>query len=92
VGNPGVIVYPNPDPGTIVNILPPAYPGTQDVHIQIFTASFRKVVDVHRTLPSGIPITVDLKDSWGHPLADGLYYVFVSVDGKRSFTKLLVLR
>jgi len=74
-----------------VNILPPAYIGVEDVHIVIFTAAFRKVLDIHRTLPSGTPATVELKDAWGHPLADGLYYVLVSVDGKRSFTKLLIL-
>jgi hypothetical protein len=74
-----------------VNILPPVFTGTEDVHIVIFTASFRKVLDIHRTLNGGEPTTVELKDAWGHPLADGLYYVFVSVDGKRAFTKLLIL-
>jgi hypothetical protein len=86
-----VIIYPNPAPGPTVNILPPAFTGTQDIHIAIFTASFRKVVDLHRTLPSGVPVTVDLKDSWGHPLANGLYYVFVTVNGQHSVTKLLVM-
>ncbi|HVZ79366.1 MAG TPA: malectin domain-containing carbohydrate-binding protein [bacterium] len=91
VGNTTVILYPNPDPGTVVNILPPAFSGMKTVHIQIFTASFRKVVDIDRTLPGGVPVTLDLKDAWGHPLANGLYYVFVTVDGKRSLAKLLVL-
>jgi hypothetical protein len=63
----------------------------EDVHIQIFTASFRKVLDIRPTLPSRTPATVELKDAWGHPLADGLYYVLVSEEGKRVFGKLLVL-
>jgi hypothetical protein len=91
VGNQVLIVYPNPAPGPLVNILPPAFTGTRDVHIVIFTASFRKVLDIHRTLAGGEVAVVDLKDSWGHPLADGLYYVFVFVDGHRSVSKLLIL-
>jgi hypothetical protein len=92
VGNPTVIIYPNPNPGPVVNILPPAYTGSQDVHVLIFTASFRKVEDVtFPSVPSGVAVTVELKDHWGHRLADGLYYVLVIVDGHRSMTKLLVL-
>ena len=91
VGNEKVILFPNPDPGTVVNILPPAFTGTRDVHIVIFTASFRKALELHRTLLGGEVAVVELKDAWGHPLADGLYYVFVSVNGQRSFTKLLIL-
>ena len=91
VGNEKVIVFPNPDPGTTVNILPPAFAGIEDIHIVIFTASFRKVLDIHRTLSGGEAVVVELKDNWGHPLADGLYYVLVTVDGNRSITKLLII-
>jgi hypothetical protein len=35
---------------------------------------------------------VQLKDNWGKPLADGLYYLVVLVDGGRSIGKLMVLR
>jgi hypothetical protein len=43
-------------------------------------------------VPPGVAVTVELKDNWGKPFADGLYYVVVTVDGKRSIAKLLVLR
>jgi hypothetical protein len=64
-----------------------------NVRIQIFTVSFRKVVD--ETIPS-VPagtskLPVALVDREGRPLANGLYYVVVTVNGKRSVLKLLIL-
>jgi hypothetical protein len=35
---------------------------------------------------------VELKDRTGKPLASGLYYVVVSIDGHKSVGKLLLLR
>jgi hypothetical protein len=37
-------------------------------------------------------VALELTDTWGTPLADGLYYVVVKVEGRRSVAKLLVLR
>jgi pectate lyase len=92
-GNTGVVIYPNPVTGPAVNVLPPAYQGIEDVHIEIFTATFRKVQDkTYPNVPHGVAVTVDLKDKWGAPLADGLYYIVVIVDGHRSIAKLLILR
>lgn len=88
-----VVVYPNPVTGPTVNVLPPAYGGSRDVRVEIFTTSFRKAVDqTFRDLPSGTAVSVELKDRWGRPLADGIYYVVVTVDGRRSTAKLLILR
>lgn len=92
-GKGGVAVYPNPVTGPAVNILPQAYGGTQDVRVEIFTLAFRKVLDeTFLSIPSGTSVRVTLDDQWGHPLADGLYYVVVTVNGKHSTAKLLVLR
>jgi hypothetical protein len=92
-GNTGVVIYPNPVTGPTVNVLPPRYSGVQAVRIEIFTLSFRKVLDeTFQDVASGTAITLPLKDQWGASLADGLYYVIVTVDGKRSIAKLLVLR
>ncbi len=92
-GNSGVVIYPNPVTGPTVNILPPAYSGTEDVRVEIFTASFRKVQDeTFPNVPKGTAITVELKDRWGRSLADGLYYVVVTVEGRHSIGKLLLLR
>lgn len=93
MGNQVVILYPNPAPGPSVNILPPAYTGSQDVRVEILTSNFRKVEDrTFLQVPSGMAVTVELKDRWGSPLADGLYYVVVKVDGGRFISKLMVLR
>jgi hypothetical protein len=93
VGNTTVIVYPNPAPGPTVNVLPPAYTGIQDVRVEIFTSNFRKVLDTtFPNIPGGVAVAVELKDRWGRALANGLYYVRVSVGGKWSVAKLMVLR
>jgi hypothetical protein len=92
-GNGKVVVYPNPVAGETVNVLPPAHSGMQDVRVEIFTLAFRRVLDESfASVPPGVAVTVELKDNWGQPLADGLYYVVVTLDGKRSITKLLILR
>jgi hypothetical protein len=93
VGNKGVIIYPNPVTGPTVNVLPPPFPGTAEVRVEIFTPSFRKVQDENfPDVPAGVAVQVELKDRWGKPLADGLYYLVVVVNGNRSIGKLLVLR
>jgi hypothetical protein len=76
-----------------VNVLPPPFSGAADVRVEIFTPSFRKVQDeTFPNVPAGVAVQVELKDRWGNPLADGLYYVLVIVDGHRSIGKLLILR
>jgi hypothetical protein len=88
-----VVVYPNPVSGGPVNVMPPAYSGTADVEVQIFTTAFRKVQDkTFASVPSGTAVALELTDTWGTPLADGLYYVVVKVEGRRSVAKLLILR
>jgi len=92
-GNQDVVVYPNPVTGPTVNVLSPAYSGVSNVEVELFTTAFRRVQDeVFSDIHSGTAVKVNLTDEWGHPLADGLYYVVVIVDGKRSIGKLLVLR
>jgi hypothetical protein len=93
VGNTGVVIYPNPAKGDTVNVLPPTHAGMTDVRVEIFTSAFRKVLDeTFASVPPGVAVTVELKDNWGKPLADGLYYVVVTVDGKRYIAKMLILR
>ncbi len=88
-----MVIYPNPPTGNTVNVLPPAYGADADVRIEIFTLSFRKVFDqTYKDVASGTVINLPLTDSFGHPLADGLYYVVVTVNGKHFTAKLLILR
>ena len=86
------IVFPNPSTGGSVSVLPASYTGNKDVKIQIFTTAFRLVQETdYSSVPYG-PLTVNLVDKWGHPLASGLYYVVIEVDGHHSVVKLLLLR
>jgi hypothetical protein len=63
------------------------------VRIEIFTLNFRKVVEeTLRDVPPGTAVTIELKDRWGRPLANGLYYVFVSAGGRHEVQRLLILR
>jgi hypothetical protein len=88
-----VIVWPNPVSGGTLNVLLPAYGGSADVRLRIFTASYRKVEDVTFTnVPSGRGLQVHLADSWGRPLANGIYYVVMTTPMKTYTTKLMVLK
>lgn len=76
-----------------MGILPPAYNGSSDVRVQVFTLAFRKIQDTtFPGVPEGTAVTVRLADRFGTPLANGLYYVAVQTSRGRSVSKLLVLR
>jgi hypothetical protein len=87
------LVFPNPSSGSPVQALPPTYTGTANVSVQLFTTAFRKVQDqTFASMPYG-PIKIYMQDDWGSPLASGLYYVIITVNGhQRSVAKLLLLR
>ena len=75
-----------------MKVLPPPYSGNQNVEIEIFTSVFRRVqAETFFNVPSGTAVTLDLRDRWRKPLANGLYYVVVIVEGHRSVAKLLIL-
>ena len=91
----GIVIYPNPvkgsEPVTIQISLPaPA----SEVDIQIFTTAFRKVNEIRLAqVPAGVmDYSYNLEDRLGKPLANGIYYVVVTIDGHRSVEKLLILR
>jgi hypothetical protein len=85
------VLYPNPSDGGPIQVLPPPYSGVEDVTVEIFTAAFRKVSTQAFGTQTYGPLTVQLKDNWGHPLASGLYYLVVKVGPKRTVSKLLIL-
>lgn len=73
--------------------MPPPFTNGQDLKVQIFTPAFRKVhEDDHLQPLPGVGLTLELKDKTGVPLANGLYYVVLDLDGHRSIAKLLILR
>jgi len=87
------VVYPNPSNGGPVSVMAAVYSGTANVKVQVFTTAFRKVQEKLYTLQPYGPIQILMQDDWGNPLASGLYYVVISVNGnQRSVTKLLLLR
>jgi hypothetical protein len=74
-------------------VLPPGFTSASNLHIEVFTTAFRKVrEDDHPNPLPGIGVALELKDKTGVKLADGIYYVVVSLDGRRTVTKLLILR
>jgi hypothetical protein len=86
-------IYPNPVTGPTVNILPPAYPGTSGIRVEMFTTAFRKVMDTtYPPVPSNTVVVVPLIGKGGKPLANGLYYVVVTTGNGKATGKLLVLR
>lgn len=86
-------LYPNPVAGSAVNILPPPYTGTSNVRVEIYTVSFRKVLDKsYDSVTSGTAVVVTLTGTGGDPLANGVYYVVVMTNAGRTIGKLLVLR
>jgi hypothetical protein len=94
---PGIekpIVYPNPSDGIqLVNVHIPGRTGTADVTVQIFTVAFRMVQQqVFTQVPAGTDIQIELKDKTGKPLASGLYYVVVTINGKPAIGKLMIFR
>ena len=86
-------IYPNPVSAPTVEVLPPQYNGIETVRVELYTLAFRKVQDnTYPSLPSGTAISLSLTGKSGNPLANGIYYVVVTVNGHRTVGKLLVLR
>jgi hypothetical protein len=91
------IAYPNPSNGTNVSVLPPACVGATSVRVQIYTLAFRKVYDKAFKWISSEPVLIsnpdgNMVDTWGNPLASGLYYVVTTHSCSRTVGKMLILR
>ncbi len=90
IGTP--VIYPNPNPGTPIHIAIPITAPT-NVTVKIYTLSFRRIQQTTYTdLIPGTDVVLPLADSWGHRLANGLYYIEVVANGKSSIGKLLVIQ
>jgi beta-glucanase (GH16 family) len=86
-------LYPNPVTGSTVKILPPNYTGVSNVRVEVYTLAFRKIIErTYDSLPAGTDISMELVGLTGNTLANGVYYVVVTVDGMHATGKLLVLR
>jgi hypothetical protein len=87
------ILYPNPvsGPGPVELSVP--LTAASNVQVTVLTTAFRKVNQLeYKDIQPGTPVPVPLTDEWGHPLADGLYYVVVTAQGQQWVLKLLIIR
>lgn len=61
--------------------------------VQIFTVAFKLVEQkTFLAVPHGVTVTIDMVDSWGQPLANGLYYVSVTTKKNTAVGKLMIQR
>ncbi len=55
--------------------------------------AFKRVAEkTFLNVPRGITVTLDMIDSWGEPLANGLYYVVVETKKGKATAKLMIQR
>lgn len=82
--------YPNPANGTAHLSIPVQAPTDSTAHWTVYTTAFRKVYDHSQSIPgnNGI-LSWALVDTWGSPVANGVYYVRVQVTGLTPATKVL---
>jgi hypothetical protein len=63
--------------------------GPSRVRWKIFTTAFRKIYDRDEGITSGGTLVWNLKDQWESPVANGLYYLRVEIDGPQPMAKIL---
>jgi hypothetical protein len=86
------VIYPNPSTGGPVDVMPAVYTGSSTITVEIFTTAFRKVQSNDYPAQTYGPVKVNMTDTWGNPLASGLYYVVVTTNQGKSVAKLMLLR
>jgi hypothetical protein len=88
---PAPVVYPNPVSGPVITLQLPGN-NLSHVKVEIFTLAFREVRTINVSQVAGNSLLIQLVDKDGIPLADGLYYFRISVNGQNWIKKVLVLR
>jgi hypothetical protein len=87
------VLYPNPVNGTQPVWIHFPVSGTSDGKIQLFTAAFRKILDIPiHAQGGGTNFPIELNDQKGNLFANGLYYVVLTNSQGRQILKLLILR
>jgi hypothetical protein len=81
--------WPNPSAGVPISFCVQV-PGPSTVNVDVFTAAFRKIYQSPSYQVAGsTTLGWDLRDTWGNPAANGLYYVRVQVSGIQPTVKIL---
>ncbi len=88
------VIWPNPSNGNQTVNLHLTLSATADLHIRIYTTSFRKVKDtVIPNIPAGSQvISLDTKDRTETALANGLYYLVIDTGQNHIVLRMLILR
>jgi len=67
--------------------------GDQDVTVCVYTSGFKLVATKRfQDVPAGQLVQMELVDDWGQRLADGVYYLAVTVGRDRKTTTLVIAR
>jgi len=85
---------PNPADGQL-SFCVSVPPATSKVRCEIYTLAFRRVGEKSFDYPIPTNLTLDLVDTYGQPLSNGLYYLKVTVTGPSPVVetfKVLVIR
>jgi hypothetical protein len=80
--------YPNPSLAHAPFGLCVAVNGSAEVEMDVFTSNFRKVLTRSFQATGYSQWQWDLRDQWGNPVANGLYYIRVHVDASNPTTKI----
>ncbi len=94
IAGPNPVIYPNPATGPSIQIAMPSSMPAGTVKIVIYTTGYRFInsMVLHNVQP-GATLTLQLLDKPGTPLANGLYFVAMTLpNGYRTILKLIVLR
>lgn len=81
--------YPNPATGSAPVCVCVAVPRPSTITYDVFTTAFRKIAGGVSTTSTTANIQWDLRDSSGAYVANGLYYLRVSVTGPQPVVKIL---
>jgi hypothetical protein len=63
--------------------------GAQNVSFEVFTSALRKIMGTTLSYYPGEVFKWDLRDRFGVPVASGVYYLRVHVDGPQATTRVL---
>jgi uncharacterized repeat protein (TIGR01451 family) len=88
-------VYPNPVSRDGHVSMCVWVPGPSNVEMTVYTTAFRKVFVKTIPVASNANLVWDMRDQWGTPIANGLYYVRIRVTGPAPtvrIQKLLINR
>ncbi len=87
------VLFPNPLKEASPSWIYLSGKSSGSIQVQIYTTAFRKVNEVSLSIgESGNYGPLEPKDWWNKPLANGLYYLLITGEGKHSLRKWLIIK